>query len=966
MYFRAPPFVQHAVADNAKAVSIESLVAGRGVDLHRDGGLLIGVCPLHGIKVKAKLQLDPQRHTWTCSACDIKDGGPVDFVMKSEGVSRKHASEMLRSGKVHLDRQNTGPLKGAIPKQTTVRRLDLPFKEGDSDAQVLSGVVHFYQQTLTHHDQAKVFLEARGLRHPSLAEHFKLGVANKTLGLKIPIANRLVGRQLRDRLRALGVFRMDTGHEALNGCLVVPLFDFHGNICNLYGRRVDRARKGSEAHNWTDNSRRGLLNPQAFKESELVITSSITDALTCWAHGLIGVTAIHGLEGPTEDLVGALKNGSIKKVTFVMRRTKASTKFTDKLAEQLASMGITVFRGLLPHDTDVSEFAAAAPDPAHGLLQVVRTAEWLAGVPPEQKPVPRRPEDLPDAPVVPDAPEPAKGQPGATDDELVHVAGDRRWRVRGLLEQRHVGVLKLNVLVNREGAGFHVDSFDLYSARHRVAFTKQAASELGLEEDLIRKDIGTVLLIAEAAQAELLRRNKTTVPIKVELTPDERDDALQLLRDPKLLDRVLDGFAAQGIVGEKDNLLLGFLAVTSRKLRRPLGVVIQSSSAAGKSSLMEAVLSVVPEEDRVSYSAMTGQSLFYAPGSDLKHKVLAIAEEEGASRASYSLKLLQSEGSLKIASTGKDPGSGRLVSQEYRVEGPVALLLTTTSITVDEELLNRCVILTVDESPEQTKRIHGRQRQAQTLEGVLASGDRLGLLRQVQNAQRVLRPLAVVNPHVDSVVFADLRVRARRDHQKLLTLIETIAFVHQAQRPLRRVEHEGRTIEYIEAETSDVELAEGLLRRLGAIGIHDLPPQTVRVLGLIQDYVAEQGKPDEPVRFTRRQLRDALGLGDTQLWTHLRRLVELEYVMVQRSGLGRGLVYELALVATCSYDPNGSADIRCRFGPDSGDIRAKFGPLNPLASDSISGTSDAAGGADDQKRTSMGSRSNGVVRVRRP
>ena len=101
-------------------------------------------------------------------------------------------------------------------------------------------------------------------------------------------------------------------------------------------------------------------------------------------------------------------------------------------------------------------------------------------------------------------------------------------------------------------------------------------------------------------------------------------------------------------------------------LRTPLAVIVQSSSAAGKSSLMEAVLAFVPEEQRVQYSAMTGQSLFYMGENDLKHKVLAIVEEEGASRAAYALKLLQSEGVLTIASTGKDPVSGKLVTHQYR------------------------------------------------------------------------------------------------------------------------------------------------------------------------------------------------------------------------------------------------------------------------------------------------------------
>ena len=134
---------------------------------------------------------------------------------------------------------------------------------------------------------------------------------------------------------------------------------------------------------------------------------------------------------------------------------------------------------------------------------------------------------------------------------------------------------------------------------------------------------------------------------------------------------------------------------------------------------MDAVLSFVPSEDVVQFSAMTGQALYYMGEGDLKHKILAVVEEEGAAKASYALKLLQSEGHLTIASTGKEANTGRLVTQTYRVEGPVMLFLTTTSVQVDEELMNRCLVLTVNEDREQTKAIHQAQRQRQTLAGLL-------------------------------------------------------------------------------------------------------------------------------------------------------------------------------------------------------------------------------------------------------
>ena len=176
------------------------------------------------------------------------------------------------------------------------------------------------------------------------------------------------------------------------------------------------------------------------------------------------------------------------------------------------------------------------------------------------------------------------------------------------------------------------------------------------------------------------------------MSADEREAALALLRDPKLLDRILEDFAACGVVGEETNKLVGYLAAVSRKLDAPLAVIVQSTSAAGKTALMEAVLAFVPPEERVKYSALTSQALYYLSDSDLKHKILAIVEEEGAERASYALKLLQSEGELTIASTGKDPHTGRMVTQEYHVEGPVMIFLTTTAVDIDEELLNLSLI----------------------------------------------------------------------------------------------------------------------------------------------------------------------------------------------------------------------------------------------------------------------------------
>ena len=89
---------------------------------------------------------------------------------------------------------------------------------------------------------------------------------------------------------------------------------------------------------------------------------------------------------------------------------------------------------------------------------------------------------------------------------------------------------------------------------------------------------------------------------------------------------------------------------------------------------------MMPTEDVNRFSGMTGQSLFYLDSDSIRHKILAIAEDEGIRQASYALKLLQSEGELRHATVGRGE-DGRSQTQEHHVEGPTQIFLTTTAST---------------------------------------------------------------------------------------------------------------------------------------------------------------------------------------------------------------------------------------------------------------------------------------------
>jgi hypothetical protein len=314
---------------------------------------------------------------------------------------------------------------------------------------------------------------------------------------------------------------------------------------------------------------------------------------------------------------------------------------------------------------------------------------------------------------------------------------------------------------------------------------------------------------------------------------------------------------------------------------------------------MEAVLDFMPEDQREEYTAMTGQALFYMGAKNLKHKILAISEQQGAEAASYPLKLLQSEGKINIASTGKDPATGKHVTHDYQVEGPVMIFLTTTNHEVDEELLNRCIVLTVSEDREQTRAIHEKQREAQTLEGWKARLRQNKILQLHRNAQRLLRPVAVViqKEHANQRPFPDTMTRTRRDHKKFLTLIQSIALLHQQQRETKTSTEEGATLEYIEATAEDVALAWELTNQALVRSLDDVQPQTRRLLLLIDKMVTGECARLEierlDYRFTRATVRQFTGWGDSQLKKHLSRLEDLEYLALYRGAPGQSFVYAL-------------------------------------------------------------------------
>jgi hypothetical protein len=121
--------------------------------------------------------------------------------------------------------------------------------------------------------------------------------------------------------------------------------------------------------------------------------------------------------------------------------------------------------------------------------------------------------------------------------------------------------------------------------------------------------------------------------------------------------------------------------------------------------------------------------------------------------------------------------------------------------------------------------------------------------------------------------------------------------LHQYQREVKRVNHNGQALEYIEVALSDIEIANQLAHEVLGRTLEELPPQTAKLLkqikAMVETACQQQDIEQAHYRFSRRDVREACGWGNTQLKVHLRRLEELEYLLIHRGGRGQSIVYEL-------------------------------------------------------------------------
>ncbi|MGH8018488.1 MAG: CHC2 zinc finger domain-containing protein, partial [Opitutaceae bacterium] len=529
---------------------LAAVVRARGIELKPQGGDLIGLCPFHEDK-NPSLHVTPAKRLWRCVSCHAT-GNVIQFVQRFDGVSFRHACELLKSGKLSA---LSGPGTGAPLKKSTVPKLENPLAADADDQAALRQVLDYYHARLKENPAALAYLQKRGLTAEAIAT-FKIGFVDRTLGLRVPQKNRAEGAVLRERLTRLGVLRQ-TGHEHLRGCVVFPVVAENGEIGTVYGRAIDAPTKDAR-HLFLTGPQRGVFNPAALRAPEIILCEGVIDALTFWGAGFRNVTTCYSAKALSEELLAALLAAKVRRVLIAFDRDKAGDDGAAEVAAQLAAYGVECARVLFPPGQDANAYALAVTPSEKSLSVLLRSALPMGEL--RSKPAVSSPEiasapsslaakAASEAAAVARAPEvtaPPKeaareekpavspSPMNAVDvlknepDEIELGLGDRRYRVRGLA--KNTGFESLRVSLRAAcGERWHLDTLDLCSARQRDGFVHAAASETGLKSELIKRDLGKVLGALEEIQEARLKAEAAPKKNEPGMSADEREAALALL-----------------------------------------------------------------------------------------------------------------------------------------------------------------------------------------------------------------------------------------------------------------------------------------------------------------------------------------------------------------------------------------------------------------------------------------------------
>ena len=433
---------------------------------------------------------------------------------------------------------------------------------------------------------------------------------------------------------------------------------------------------------------------------------------------------------------------------------------------------------------------------------------------------------------------------------------------------------------------------DLYNETQVEKLVKKTAERFTLSTTYVHAAVGHLINTVEEYRLQQIEGNKLkSINNKPQLTKEGITEAETFLKQNNLLQVTNDLIGQSGVIGEEVNRLIMYLVFTSRKTNRPLHIISFGSSGVGKSHLQEKVSELIPGEDKIELTSVSGNAFYYYVDDDLGHKLILIEDYDGVFGALYPIRELQSKQKISKTITIRDR-NGITRTLHLTVKGPVSIGGCTTSEHVYEDNANRSFLIYLDESEMQDERVMDYQRKLSAGKIDATQQQRIQVL--LQNSQRLLQPMSVRNPYAEQLIIPKQVFKPRRTNAHYIAFIEAITFYKQYQRP-HQIDKETGEI-FIETTLEDIREANELMKHILLKKSDELGYATRKYFEQLKNYLQESNEGN----FTNSQIRKVFREHPSK---QKRLMIELQqYGLIKKvdGDKKKGFVYEV--ISTQEYN----------------------------------------------------------------
>jgi len=845
-------FLEEFEKDSIKStVDIVSLFSDFGVKLEKKGSNYMGCCPWHDDKTPS-LSVDRTKGLYNCFGCG-ESGDVFSLVMKMKGVDFKQASLYLK-GDSTGSKAPTGFEPVIIkPKSSLVSPLD------GAPANILLKVRDYYHKELQNDNKALSYLSKRGLQDISLIKTNNIGFCSGSL------KDKLSGEQI-ELLKEVGILN-EKGNEVFKGYITVPLTNELTDVVGFYGRSIDN--RTSIPHKYLKGDHKGLLNAKAVTlySDELILTESVIDGLSLKKIGVDKVFPCYGVNGFSDYHEAVFKDNLVKKIIIAFDNDEAGINASGKLKEKLINDGYQAKEVFPLKGKDWNDY----------LLEGGTYKEFW---------------ELADT-VTYERKNPKPFDVEKKEGKYTFTFKDTAYRVAGIKEV-FVSNLRVNIKAEKEGKHY-LDNVDLYSARSRTGFIERLSASLDIPSVQIEKEIVLIIEHLESVRDKALSEDEET---EIILSAEDKELGLSFLKDPNMFERIVEDTETLGYVGEALNKQLIYLAASSRLLDDPISVTVISESASGKSYLIDTVKKLIPEEDVISFTSLSDQALNYLPDESLINKFMVMGEAVHSDVIDHQIREMLSSKELSRMVTTKDDKTGKMTTTTVRKDVVVSTVMSSTQNDINPENASRVFVINTDESVEQTRRIHQKQREKYSLKRYKTkSKDIPEIIRKHKSAQRMLKNYLIVNDFVEHLTFPDSLMRTRRDHERFIDLISAVCFLRQYQKEVQIEIIDNESVKYITCDIEDYKIASNIMRGILSATLINLPKGALTLYEDIRNIAItlsnNEGIDPTEVTFTQRDIREKTGNSQMFVKRNMKLLVDYEYIKKIGGVNGKRNTYKL-------------------------------------------------------------------------